>query len=202
MSRKLLFVAVLMILATTIAKADSTDGITLLLFPHANITAAPGSTTSWGFEVKDTGPYYIELDSSQFCSGSCSGISAFGTYVNTISPLATIFVGPADVHDIAFDLGVTSPFGIGNYTLNPDAVGTISGNILINYTLYSADPNDFVGFRLGIPASDIFSTGNQVSLAASVTSTGKAVATPEPAVGLLLFAAGALALFAKNVAQR
>jgi hypothetical protein len=116
--------------------------------------------------------------------------------------LAIIDVGPAGLHDISFDLGVTSPFGIGNYTLNPDAVGTISGNILINYTLYTVDVFDIEGGRAAVPASDIFSTGNQVSLAASVTSTGKAVSTPEPAVGLLLLAGCALALFAKNAAQR
>jgi hypothetical protein len=202
MSRKLLFVAVLMILATTVAKADSTDGITLSLFPHANLTADPGSTTGWGFNVKDTGPYYFELDSSQFCSGSCSGISAFGTFVNTISTSAVINVGPAGLHDINFNWDVTGPFGIANYTLNPDAVGTISGNILIDYTLYTVNVFDFEGGRAAVPASDIFSTGNQVSLAASVTSTGKAVPTPEPAVGLLLLAGGALALFAKNAAQR
>ena len=76
--------------------------------------------------------------------------------------------------------------GVGQFMINPGAMGTLSGQLLITYDLYSISPNN-PNFD---PGADLISTDNFFNPAASVTVTA-----PVPEPGTLLFmAAGFSAL--------
>lgn len=145
------------------------------------LTGLSGTTAGWGFQltyVPDAGvdiPSWIVLTDSSF-----TGSDRYGTYTDYLALNAYIF-GPVPLFSmVAWDLSATA--GLGQFAIDPLApVGLIAGDILVNYSLFSEDPNI---------NPDSFTGSGTFAAPAGV------MATPEPASLLLLGGAMLPAAFA------
>jgi PEP-CTERM motif-containing protein len=77
--------------------------------------------------------------------------------------------------------------GVGSFLINPGAMGTVSGDLVLSYDLYSVDP----GAANFDPIADLISNGDFIEAAASVTEGssnggGGSGTVPEPGTFSLL----------------
>ncbi len=165
-----------------VARADGVPTLTLDPLNGA-ISGAAGTAVGWGFTLTTLGTEFAVVTSSDFCVGvpaSPCDNSLVGTYTDFAGP-QFIVVGPSSSVTQAFDN--TMMTGMGSFAINPGATGSLIGEIVLTYDLYSVDPN--------IDPTHPVSFGNSLTAPASVTVGTTAV--PEPG-SLLLLASGLFAL--------
>jgi hypothetical protein len=164
-----------------LARADGAP--TLVLDPLGGaISGAAGATVGWGFTLTNPGVDFLVVTSSDFCVGvitsPCS--NSLGTYTDFAGP-QFIVAGPSPESSSvtqAFDNTLLT--GMGSFLINPGATGSVTGEIVLTYDLYSVDPNS-PSFN---PTVDTVAVGDSLLAGASVTVG--AVTTPEPGSLLLL----------------
>lgn len=150
------------------------------LTPSADLTAAPGATTGWGFDITPDNLFAISIISTFVVDPSDA---AFGTYTDLVSLIG----GPDSGFLLPGPHWIQPPqSGIGSFQLAPDAQGTLTALLHIDYEVYEVNngsPRDFVSTE-------------SVELPISVT------ATPEPACWILLLPILAGAVFARLIPTR
>jgi len=175
---------ILFLLAAGIASA-----VSITLNPASgNLTALPGQTVGWGFTVNSPTSYFVPT-AVNFVPASSDGV-----FTDMLGPRLTVFVagpgpGESPVVSEAFNVGLGT--GLASFAVNGGvALGTvISGNILIDYDLFSVSPNN----PLFDPDAHYLGAGTTISLDASILVTNTPTSdTPEPSAALLL--AGGLLL--------
>ncbi len=180
-----LLIAIGCVFACSVAQADAVP--TLALDPlNGAISGTPGTTVGWGFTLTNLGTDFAVLTGSDFCVGAPSSpcSNTLGTYTDFIV-LQFIVVGPSPESS-----SVTQAFnnnlqtGIGSFLIKPGATGSVVGEIVLTYDLFSVDPNS-LNFN---PTLDTVSLGNLLTAPASVS------AVPEPG-SLLLLASGLAGCF-------
>jgi hypothetical protein len=142
------------------------------------ISGAPGATIGWGFSLFNPDNNYAVITSADFCVGAPSSpcTTALGVFQDFIAQYNFTYVGPGETLSAVFDpINYT---GIGSYTLNANASGSLAGQIIITYDLYADGPGD-----------NLLVTDQRLSANASVTST----AVPEP-VSFALLGLGLLSI--------
>ena len=188
--------AALLFICVSVASADTLP--TLTLDPvNGAITGPAGTTVGWGFTISNLGNDWAIVTSTDFCVGVITSpcTNSFGTYFDFAGP-QFILVGPSPESTSftqAFDNSTQQ--GIGSFLINPASVGTVVGQFILTYDLYSVDPNS-LDFD---PLLDTVSVGNFLSANASVTVGTSNVNTPEPSTVFLLFAGTALLALACKV---
>ncbi len=147
------------------------------------VSAGPGDVAGWGFTLTNTTTDWVVLNDSFF-----TGSTVFGNYMDyLVLPGAPLYeAGPAPENSTVMQTwdGTTSPpLGLGEFDLNQIVPpGTlISGQIGVDYTLFSQDPN-----------SPTFDPASFVSSGQFFTPVTVFVA-PEPG-SVLLIGAGLLGL--------
>ena len=194
MSISIGIVAICILALCTVVSADTLPTLTLDPLNGA-ITGSANSTVGWGFTITNLGSSWAVVTSTDFCVGvitsPCS--NSFGTYTDFAGP-QFILVGPSPENSTftqAFDNATQQ--GIGSFFINPSSVGTVFGQIILTYDLFSQDPLS-ENFD---PIVDTESVGNYLVNDASVT-VGTVTATPEPPSLLLLAFGVALVLIARR----
>lgn len=174
--------------------ADATTSLTLNPTTGA-ISDAAGSTIGWGFTFTNTANFAVITDTA-FCVGGvitspCT--NSIGTYADIAGNESGLLIaGPSPESTSltqSFNLGLQT--GVGSFHINTGATGSVSGDVVVFYDLYSVDPNA-AGFN---PTLDLLTAGADVEAVASVTVTGGSTPTPEPGT-LLLCGSGLLGLAA------
>lgn len=139
---------------------------------NGTVGGPPGTVVGWGVNVTFNDPSnWVVLNDSNF-----TGAPTYGTYHDYL-PTEFIVAGPTPESS-----SVTVPFvpgstGLGEFDINPTAPpgAPIGGNINVDYTIFSQDPND--------PSFDPGSFVSSGTVPVSVT----VLVTPEPASwGLVL----------------
>lgn len=175
---RIIFIAIFCMLAIgTRAKADSNPPVLTLDPTDGALTGPAGSTVGWGFTLTSTSPDFAVITGSDFCVGPitspCS--NSLGTYTDFIGNQFVV-VGEGSMENPgpeAFD--DASMMGVGSFLINPGATGSVSGDVVLSYDLYSVDP----GASNFDSIADLISTGNYVEAAASVT-VGNSTTSPMP----------------------
>lgn len=151
------------------------SAITLTLNPIGGaVSGTPGSTVGWGFTVTNTTSDYLLLTDS-FVTGA---FSTLGTYVDEIVSQSIVIIPGSSVTQV-FIAGVS---GTGSFLISSTATfgQSASGNINIDYALFSQNPND-PNFDPGsFLSAGTLSAGASVSIAPAV---------PEPS-SLMLMGSG------------
>lgn len=135
---KRVILTILMALAfSAFAAADS---ITLTLDPASgNVKGNPGSVVGWGFTFTNTTSNWVVLDSSSF-----TGSTVDGSYKDYLAS-AFYIIGPSpESSTLQQTWNPSALLGVGEFDINATAApGTlIPGNIVVDYSVYSVDPND------------------------------------------------------------
>jgi len=168
----------------SLARADQVP--TLALDPLGGaISGAAATTVGWGFTLTNLGINFAVVTSSDFCVGVISSpcSNSLGTYTDFAGP-QFIVVGPSpESSKVTQAFDNTLRTGMGSFLINAGATGSVIGEIVLFYDLYSVDPNS-LSFD---PTKDTVSVGNDLTVPASVTTV------PEPG-SLLLLASGLVAL--------
>jgi hypothetical protein len=150
----------------------------------------------WGFTISNPDANYMVVTSAAFCKTVVvAGFTvcdqfpnpSTGIFTDYIAQFNFIVAGPAPESPIvsqAFNRALLT--GVGSFAIAPTApYGTLSGQILLTYDLYSRSPND----PLFDPGADFIPPGpNGNTLAANAAVS----VVPEPATILLV--AGAVTL--------
>ena len=160
--------------------ATAAHAAVLTLSPAA-ISAYPGETTGWGFSLfNDDADNYLLVTGSEL---TLAAPSAFGSYADLLGTRADwVILAPMATLTEAYDALLRT--GIGEFSFAPSADGRLSGEVLLHYALFSADPNG-VGFD---PDQSL------VDPDASASARASATALPEPGTWSLIGIAGLLAL--------
>lgn len=188
-----LFMAIAVLAFLTVsAKADP---VTLTLNPSGGALTGPaGSLVGWGFTL-DAGSAFAIVTGSDFCVGAVSSpcSNSFGSYTD-FTQSQFIVAGPAPATETFSNAMQT---GTGSFLINSGSTGTITGNIVMFFDLFSVDPNS----TLFDPNTDLISEGDMALASASVTvgtsgSGGGGTPTPEPGSLLLVISGLAISVFA------
>ncbi len=180
------------------AKADGEGIATFTLDPTNGAIQSPaGTDIGWGYTLT-TGSDFDVITGSQFCTGAISSpcTNPFGSYTDNIGN-AYVVVGPS-AGESTVTQAWTPGNGVGDFLINASSTGTVNGNVVISYDVYSVDPNS-VNFD---PINDLVFSGLYAEAAASVTvgpastSGGGTNPMPEPGAPVLLFAGLAALAFA------
>lgn len=163
-----------MFLAAVIAAfaASAYGGPLFIPLPFDATTPAAGGVTGWGYDISNSDPLNFLVLNDSYVTGSLST----GIYGNYVDYIATQFIviGPGgDTGPVPFVPGAS---GVGEFDFNQFVPIPISvpGEINIDYTLFSQDPND-----------PNFDPGSFVA-AGTVSAPAVASAVPEPSAQLLL----------------
>lgn len=162
---------VLVAAVITAFAATAYAGPMFTLIPTNAVTNMAGGVTGWGYDIMNTDPNnFLVLNDSFASGGLATGI--FGTYVDYISS-NFIVIGPgADSGAVAFSQGVA---GVGEFDFKQfvPIPTRVPGDIGIDYSLFSQDPN-----------SPTFDPGSFVA-SGTVSAAADATLAPEPASELL-----------------
>ncbi len=155
------------LIAMAFSAFAAADSITFTLDPASgNVKGDPGSVVGWGFTFTNTTSNWVVLDSSSF-----TGSTVDGSYADYLSS-AFYIVGPSPESSTVSETWNPSALsGVGEFDINTTAApGTvIPGDIVVDYSVYSVDPND-PNFD---PSIDTVTADATLSAPASVT-------VPEP----------------------
>lgn len=163
--------------------------ISLTTLPSSGTVAgSPGTAAGLGFSVTNTTSEWLVLNDSFFTGGTVNG-----TYVDYLTlPGAPVYViGPAPESTVvsqAWNPSSTPKLGLGEFDINPTASGPITGQIGVDYSLFSQDPN-----------APNFDPGSFVS-SGVLSATVQVDVVPEPASIVML--SGGLAPIALLVWRR
>lgn len=166
------------------------------LLPSASLGTVPGGSVGWGFTLSNPSSDWVLLTGSSF-----TGPDTYGAYVDYLGSSATLpLAGPAPESSMLTEnWDALSQSGIGEFTIDPTSPAgvTITGDLVIHYSVFSQDPNS-PNFD---PDTATVTADATLSLPASVT------ATPEPAaLGLvgasLLLSGGAFLRKRRQVQQQ
>lgn len=170
---------------TSAAYAAPVPGPTIQAI-SATLAGQPGTVVGWGLTLTYTAPSdWVVLNDSFF-----TGTPVYGTYKDYI---ATEFIvaGPAPESSV-----ITVPFsrpatGLGEFDINRTAAYvSVTGNIVVDYSVFSQDPNS--------PAFD----PNSFVAAGQVTTPVAIDIVPEPeTIGLFLFASGGLVVLRRILSR-
>ena len=173
-----LLAAILLAVLFAMASPAHAGSVSIGTLPASgDVAGAAGTVVGWGFTLSDTTSDWVVLNDSFF-----TGSTTYGSYVDYLSlSNAPLYVaGPSPESTTisqAFNPSSNPPLGLGEFDLDlfipPGTV--ITGDIGVDYTLFSEDPNS--------PSFDPDSFVATGQLFAPVTIT---VATPEPASGFLM----------------
>jgi hypothetical protein len=159
--------------------------------PPGLITGQPGETIGWGFSITNDTPYWMLVDSSQFCQPgqdplftTCTTTLGSPTpdtgYTDLIATNATV-IDPFSTLTTPYD--PTVPAGLGTYSIGSTVpIGSVdSGNIILTYIEFSG----------GSPLT----TGTPVSGDIELSGAASVDVVPEPSAVLLeLTAVGLLGI--------
>lgn len=147
--------------------------------PPGLIGGNPGATVGWGFSILNDTPYWLLVDSSQFCQPgqdpqftTCTTTLGSPTpdtgYTDLIANNTTV-INPSSTLSEAYD--PILQLGLGTYTISPTApVAAIdSGNITITYV-------EFSGGNPLVPGSG----ATQVSADIELSGSASMQVAPEP----------------------
>jgi hypothetical protein len=154
-----------------------------------DVAGPPGTAVGWGFTLSYLGPAdWVVLNDSNF-----TGSTVFGSYLDYLTlPTAPFYVvGPApESASITQPWDLSATLGLGEFDINSTVPpGTvIPGDIAVDYSLFSQDPND--------PA---FDAGSFVS-AGTLDAPVEIMVAPEP--GSMLFIGMALLSFVLAIRRR
>ncbi|MBV9266449.1 MAG: hypothetical protein JO061_09805 [Acidobacteriaceae bacterium] len=160
-----------------------------LLPSGGTISGAPGSTVGWGFTVTDSSEYVVITGSSFTPS------SLYGTYQDFTGSAALIVAGPSPENQtVSQPFDATAMSGLGAFTIfSTTPTNTkISGNLVIDYSLFSQDPNS----PTFDPDTSTLVADANVSLPAAVNVAPEPLLAP--VLGLALAAVGLAAKRRKN----
>jgi hypothetical protein len=187
MLRTILLVSFCILAVAMRAPADSGDPVLTLDPTSGALTGPAGSTVGWGFTLTSGGSDFAVISGSDFCVGPvtspCS--NSFGTYTDFAGPQFIVVGNNPGESPVTETFDNSMQTGMGSFAINAASTGTISGDIVVTYDLYSVDPNssDFD------PEVDTFSNGDMLFAPASVTVGSSSNNTvPEPATLPLLLA--------------
>jgi hypothetical protein len=161
---------ILAVVATAFA-ATAYAGPMFTLIPTDATTNVPGGITGWGYDIKNTDLANFLVLNDSFASGSLAA-GTYGTYVDYLAS-NFIVIGPnGDSGPVAFNQGTS---GVGEFDFNQFVPNPthVPGDISIDYSLFSQDPN-----------SPTFDPGSFVT-SGTVSATAEASVVPEPASELL-----------------
>jgi hypothetical protein len=166
------------------AGASRADTLPTLNVLPEDVVGPAGSTVGWGFTLTNLGADFAVITGSDFCVGvptsPCS--NPLGTYTDFIGAQFVV-IGPSpESSTLAQSFNDNLQTGLGSFLINPGGSGTLAGELLVSYDLFSVDPNA-LNFD---PTIDTLSVGNFLTSAASVTVGTVTVPTPEPATLSLL----------------
>jgi hypothetical protein len=183
-------------LTIALAGVSRADTMPTLTVTPANLVGPAGSTVGWGFTLTNLGVDFAVITGSDFCVGvptsPCS--NSLGTYTDFIGAQFVV-VGPSpESSTLSQSFNNSTQTGLGSFLINSGGAGTLAGELLVSYDLFSVDPNA-LNFD---PTTDTVSVGNFLTSAASVTVGTVTVPTPEPTtLSLLLGGLVASTLLAK-----
>jgi hypothetical protein len=162
---------------TACVRADPVPVPTFALIPTDGVVnGPPGTVVGWGFNLTDNSSDWVLLDSSSF-----SGSNLFGTYVDYLANNFYL-AGPApESATITQAWNRITTSGVGEFDINPTTQPGISitGNIVVHYTVFSVDPND-PNFD---PNTDVVLSDATISGPVTIETT------PEPSPRILLLSA-------------
>ena len=143
--------------------------------PGGNLTASPGQTVGWGFNITSTSNFLVPT-AVNFIPFPSSGV-----FTDLLGPRASFTVGPGpnESPNIIENFSPMLLTGLASFAVNANAaINTlINGTIFIDYDLYNRSPND-PNFN---PGTDGVAFGQTVQLDASVLIANSVTsATPEP----------------------
>lgn len=164
------------LIAIAFSAFAAADSITFTLDPTSgNVTGNPGDVVGWGFTLTNTTANWVVLDSSSF-----TGSPVDGNYVDYLSS-ALYIAGPSPESSTVQEAWNPSALlGVGEFDINSTAApGTeIPGNIIVDYSVYSVDPNDAN-----------FNPDTDTVIADATLSAPAIVEVPEPSLFPLLIGA-------------
>jgi hypothetical protein len=181
-SFRMMTIALLLTIGLTgVGRADTVPTLTVT---PSNLVGPAGSTVGWGFNVTNPGTDFAIITGSDFCVGVISSPcgNSLGTYTDFVG--AQFFVvGPTpETNSVTQSFDNSAQTGFGSFLINPGATGSVVGELVMTYDLFSVDPNS-INFN---PDLDTLSVGNYLSSAASVTVGTGTVSAPEPPTLILL----------------
>lgn len=176
-----------LILGVGVVVAVQADPLFTLLPPSGAVAGNPGSTVGWGFSLTNTTDYLL-VTGAAFVPNP----SPFGTFTDFISAVNFIVVGPGQTTVTqAFD--PIAETGVGEFQIAkfvPQGT-SINGHIVIDYSLFSQNPND-----PNFDPNSLLVADAQLFAAASVR------VVPEPSSLVLLAGAVSSLLAAVGVRRR
>jgi hypothetical protein len=188
---RVIFSTCLCVLAIgTRAKADSNPPVLTLDPANGALTGPAGSTVGWGFTLTSTSPDFALITGSDFCVGAITSpcANSLGTYTDFIGNQFVV-VGEGSLENPGTEtFDDASMMGVGSFLINPGAMGSVSGDLVLSYDLYSVDP----GAANFDPIADLISNGNFIEAPASVT-VGSSTTSPVPEPGTLSLLVGGFA---------
>ena len=167
-----------------VTPAPAVTSLTLIP-PGGAISGPAGTTVGWGFTFTNDTNFAV-ITGTQFCAtGSvppvCLPLSPnLGSYTD-IAGSQFLVIGPSpESPTISQSFNSALNTGLGSFTLNPTASGSVSGIIELSYDLFSVSPNN-----PNFSFDDVIANGLFLTAPASVT-VGSAAAVAEPGTLLLL----------------
>jgi hypothetical protein len=184
-----------LLLAISFSGTGQAAAITLQLNPvNGQVSGAAAQTVGWGFTLSNSGPDFLLVTGTSFAA---TPLSSFGTYTDLLSPQITagpsfLVIGPApEAPSLTEAFNAAGQTGIGEFTFANTAAGSVSGNIVVDYSLFSVSPNDPT-FN---PDLDTVTPDATVSAPASLSVTAS---TPEPGTLAMVGIAGLICLLGRR----
>jgi hypothetical protein len=164
------------LIAMALSACAAADSITFTLDPASgNVKGDAGSVVGWGFTFTNTTSNWVVLDRSSF-----TGSAVDGTYVDYLIS-AFYIVGPSpESSTLQQSWNPSALLGVGEFDIKPTAApGTvIPGNIVVDYSVFSVDPND-----------PNFNPDTDTVIADATLSAPAMISVPEPSFLTLLISA-------------
>ena len=162
-----------------------------LTVPSADLFGSPGETVGWGYSIRnDTGFFMVVTSVQSTYQTQPFGIGANNPALEDLLSVWMIGHGVALSGSCCFQSSFLSGsgLGLGSLQIAAGTTGTEFGTILLNYSLFDADPFSNSNANQVFPLND----PGFVSVDTSVTVTPTATPEPTPAAlfsgGLLLLA--------------
>ncbi len=124
-----------LLLSAGIASADP-----VLTLNPASISGPPGFATGWGFMLQGDATYYTEIVGTLALNETNPLLGSFTDFISAQGGPSNGYLAPGSTWSQAYDSALQT--GFGEYALLPtDGPGdSDSGQFLIQYQLFSADP--------------------------------------------------------------